>query len=189
MNDPVQFEAYSYRVSSRFGGRTWIEMSENNISVCGPRLGARGYRLWIGVQVIIFWSSIPAILAAFILGNGRVFLLSLGIILVHWVISSMGAGCLWELENLMAYFNSSKGETATFSRKDVKRVKIGRGWARKGLWLAIPIYVPLVNRAAKESVVSFEAPDGETGKLVVYALHMRAKEDASSFAALLAAVN
>jgi hypothetical protein len=189
MNDPVQFEAYSYRVSSRFGGRIWIEVGEHEIRVCGPRLGGGVYCLWIGVQVIVFWVSIPVILAAFILGNGRLFLLALGIIFVHWVISSMGAGCLWELENLMAYFNRSKGKTATFSRGDVKRVKIGRGWARKGLWLAIPIYVPLVNRAAKESVVSFEAPDGEKGKLVVYALHMRAKEDASSLAALLAAVN
>jgi hypothetical protein len=187
--DFVQFEAYSYRVGARFGGHIWIEVDEDKVNISGPRVASPVYSLWIVVQVIVFWSSIPAIVAAVIFKDWRYLLLALGIIFVHWVISSMGAGCLWELENMMGFFASSRGKTVIISRRAVKRVKIGRGWARNGLWLAIPIYVPLINALAKDSVVSFESPDREMGKDVVFAFHLRTKEEASNLATLLATGN
>jgi len=62
---------------------------------------------------------------------------------------------------------------------------VGRGWARKGLWLVIPPYVAGINRMAEGYAVSFEAPDGETHGDAVYALHMQTKEEAQALVRLL----
>ena len=77
------------------------------------------------------------------------------------------------------------GATASFPIGDVKRVRIGRGWAQRGMWLLILPYVAGINSMAEGYCVSFEAPDGETGQDVVYALHMRSTEDAPKLAAFL----
>ena len=92
-------------------------------------------------------------------------------------------GCL--LANLNAFVQCTIGQMATFSVHTVKRVKIGRGWARKGLWLVIPYVVPGINQVAEGYCVSFEAPDGETGKDAVYALHMQTQEDAQTLSRLV----
>ncbi len=67
----------------------------------------------------------------------------------------------------------------------VKGVMIGRGWARNGLWLVILPYVPGINQWAEGLTVSFETPDGQTGRDAVYALQMQTKEDAQALAQLL----
>ena len=53
------------------------------------------------------------------------------------------------------------------------------------MWLLILPYVAGINSMAEGYCVLFEAPDGETGQDVVYALHMHSTEDAQKLAALL----
>ena len=42
-----------------------------------------------------------------------------------------------------------------------------------------------MNKWAEGFCVSFEAPNGDTGREVIYALHMQTKEDAQALARLL----
>jgi hypothetical protein len=181
------FEGYSYRTSSRFGSRVHVLLDEETVTVTGPRLAVPVYRLWIAAQVVLFWMIVPALLAAVIFSEWRFTILALGLAIAHWAVSSFGAGCLWELVNLTAFVEGRMGQTALFSAHTVKRVMIGPEWARNGLWLVIPPYVPLVNQAAKDYCVSFEAPDGETGEDAVYAFHMQTQEDAQVLARALQA--
>ena len=109
----------------------------------------------------------------------------LGLAIAHWGIGGVGAGCLWEWSNLAAFAVGTRGETISFPLSAVKDVRIGRGWARKDLWLVIPPFVPAVNQWAEGYCVSFEAPGGEDSGEVVYALHMRTQEDAQALADLL----
>jgi hypothetical protein len=174
----TEFEAYSYRTSSRFGSRVQVSLDDTAVAVTGPRLAVPIYRLWIAAQVVLFWMIVPTLLAAVIFSDWRFTVLALGLAITHWAVGSFGAGCLWELVNLSAFVEGTMGQTALFSAHTVKRVRIGPDWARNGLWLVIPPYVPLVNQAAKDYCVSFEAPDGETGEDAVYAFHMQTQEDA-----------
>jgi hypothetical protein len=183
----TEFEAYSYRTSSRFGSRVQVSLDDTAVAVTGPRLAVPIYRLWIAAQVVLFWMIVPTLLAAVIFSDWRFTVLALGLAITHWAVGSFGAGCLWELVNLSAFAEGTMGQTALFSAHTVKRVRIGPDWARNGLWLVIPPYVPLVNQAAKDYCVSFEAPDGETGEDAVYAFHMQTPEDAQVLARALQA--
>ena len=118
------------------------------------------------------------------LWDWRYLVLALALAVAHWGVGSFGAGCLWELANLTAFAEGKAGETTSFPVSTVKRVMIGRGWARNGLWLVIPPYIAGINQMAGEFVVSFEAPGGETGRDVVYALHMQTTEDAQALGRL-----
>lgn len=181
------FEAYSYRTSSRFGSRIKVSVDAETVTVIGPRVMPLIYRLWIGVQIVLFWLIIPTLLAAIVFRDWRLLIPALILAITHWFVGGAGAGCLWEMENLTAFTVGVFGKTISFSVKEVKDVKIGRGWARKGLWMAIPLFVAGVNQWAEGFCVSFEAPDGEKGKEVVYAFHTRTKEDARSLKKLLEA--
>lgn len=176
------FEAYSYRTSSRFGSRVKVSIVEGMVTVTGPRVGIFIYRLWIVAQVIVFWLIVPALLATVVLWDWRYLILALGLLVPHWAIGTFGAVSFWELANVNAFTEGTMGTTIEFPVSAVKRVKIGRGWARNGLWLVIPLYVPGLNQMAEGYCVSFEAPDGETGRKAVYALHMQTKEIAQSLA-------
>ena len=179
------FEAYSYRTSSRFGGRVKISVDDETVTVIGPRVGALIYNMWIKLQIALFWLIIPVVLAAIVFKDWRFLILAFILAITHWFVGGAGAGCLWEMANLTAFTVGVFGKTISFSVKGVKDVKIGRGWARKGMWLVIPHFIPGVNKWAEGFCVSFEAPDGEKGKEVVYALHMRTEEDARSLRKLL----
>ena len=179
------FEGYSYRTSSRLGSRVKVSVDGATVSVTGPRVGVLIYRLWIAIQVIVFWLIIPALLAAVVLWDWRYLFLALVLAVAHWAIGGAGAGCLWEIANLTAFMSGTTGVTISFPVSAVKDVKIGRGWARKGLWLVIPLYVAGVNKWAEGFCVSFEAPNGDTGREVIYAFHMQTKEDAQALARLL----
>jgi hypothetical protein len=64
-------------------------------------------------------------------------------------------------------------------------VRIGSGWARKGLWLVILPYVAGINKMAEGYAVSFEAAAGDVAGDAVYAFHMHTKEEATELARLL----
>lgn len=188
MSEPEHtFEAYSYRTSSRFGSRVRVSIDAGIVTVTGPRVGGSIYRLWIAAQLLLFWLMVPAVLAAVVLWDGRYLLLALALLVLHWAVSTFGAVSFWELANVTAFMEGSMGVTIGFPLSSVQRVRIGRGWARNGLWLAIPPYVPAVNQMSEGICVSFEAPDGETGQDVVYALQMQTPEIAQSLARLLEA--
>jgi hypothetical protein len=179
------FEAYSYRVSARFGSRVRIAAGDDTVTITGPRLSLTVYRLWIGVQAVLLALVFLAILGALICWDWRGLLAALVLLLMHLAASGFGAGCLWELANLTSFIECARGETVAFPLGTVKRVKIGSGWARKGMWLLILPYVAGINRLAEGFCVSFEAPDGETGREVVCALHMHSRKDAQALAGLL----
>ena len=181
----TSFEAYSYRTSSRFGSRVRVSVDDQTVSVTGPRVGVVIYRLWIAAQVVLFWLMVPVLLATVALWDWRYLVVALVLAVAHWALSTFGAVSLWELENVKAFTAGTRGQTTTFAVSAVKRVMVGRGWARKGLWLVIPLYVAGINKMAEGYTVSFEASDGETDGDAVYALHMQTEEEAQALVRLL----
>ncbi len=115
--------------------------------------------------------------------SGYTMLLVLAV--AHWAVGTFGAVCFWELANVMAFSEGTMGETITFPLNAVKRVKIGGDWARNGLWFVIPQYILLITALAEGGCVSFEAPDGKTGRDAVYAFNMQTVEDAKALSGLL----
>lgn len=184
-NTQTSLEAYSYRVSARFGSRVQVTVTDGMVSVTGPRLGLGLYRLWVGVQAVLLTLTILLVVMAAILWDWRYLAGAVVLLLAHLAAGGLGAGCLWELASLTAFIQGTKGETATFPLASVKRVKIGRGWARKGMGLLIFPYVGGINSMAEGFCVSFEAPDEAAGHDVVYGLHMATTEEAQTLARLL----
>ena len=136
------FQGYGYRTSSRFGSWTRIIVDGDMVSVTGPRVGVFVYRLWLAAQLLILALSIPAILAVVGLRDWRYLLLPPVLFVLHWFVGVVGAAGLWELANVTAIGTGQP--TQTFPTGSVKRVRIGPGWARNGLWLVILPYVGTV---------------------------------------------
>ena len=181
----TSFKAYSYRTSSRFGSRVRVSVDGQTVSVTGPRVGVIIYRLWIAAQLVFFWAIVPVLLVTVVLWDWRYLVVALVLAVAHWAVSTFGAVSLWELENVQAFIAGTEGQTTTFAVSAVKRVTVGRGWARNGLWLVIAPYVAGINTMAEGYAVSFEAPDGERDGDAVYALHMQTKEEAQALVRLL----
>jgi hypothetical protein len=179
----TSFEAYGYRTSSRFGSRLKVSVEGGMVSVTGPRVGVAIYRLWIAIQSLFLASVLPMLIVSVVLWNWIYLVIALALFITYYIFSSVGAVALWEYQNVIAI---DKGyQTASFQVSSVKRVKIGRGWARNRLWLVIvPFIVPL-NKLSEGRVVSFEAMDKETGKDAVFALHMSNDEEGKILAKLL----
>ena len=95
----VMFEGYSYRTSSRFGGRSRISVNGEMVTVTGPRTNVLVYRLWIATQAILLWAIVPALLAAAILRDWRYLVVALVLAVAHWAVGTFGAVCFWELAN------------------------------------------------------------------------------------------
>jgi hypothetical protein len=179
----TSFDGYGYRTSSRFGSWTRITVEGDTVSVTGPRVGVLPYRLWLASQLLLLGLVVPAVLASVVTRDWRYLLLVPALLVLHWYVGVMGASGLWELANMAAI--GSGHHTHTFPVGSVKRVKIGPGWARKGLWLVILPYVAGIDKMAAGHTVSFEAPAGDTRGDVVYAFHMNTEEEARQLAALL----
>ncbi len=94
-----EFEAYSYRTSSRFGSRVEVRVDGETVTVAGPRVGVLLYRMWIVVQVILLALIIPALLMAVIFWEGAA----------------------------VATFDRGGQPTTSFPLTAVKRVRVGRG--------------------------------------------------------------
>ena len=179
------FEAYSFRVSARFGSRVQILVSKDTVTISGPRLSPSAYTLWVAVQAVLLVLVILALLGTLVFRDWRGLIVTLLLLLAHLAASGFGAGCLWELANLTAFINGTSGETVTFPLASVKQIKVGAGWARRGMWLLILPYVAGINSPAEGFCISFEAPDGEAGREVVYALHMHSRGEAQALPRLL----
>lgn len=177
------FEGYGYRTSSRFGSWTKITVEGGTVAVTGPRVGVLPYGLWIGTQLFILALVVPAALVAVAVRDWRYLLLLPGLLVLHWFVGVMGAAGLWEMANMTAI--GSGHPTHNFPVGSIKWVKIGPGWARKGLWLVILPYVAGINKMAEAHTVSFEAPAGDVAGDAVYAFHMHTGEDAGELARLV----
>lgn len=177
------FEVYGYRTSSRFGSRLKISVKNGMVTVTGPRVPVTIYRLWITIQLIFLASVLPMLIVAVVLWNWIYLVIALALFITYYTFSSVGAVALWEYQTSLA---PERGfQTASFPVSTIKRVKIGRGWSRNWLWLVILPFVALINKISEGLVVSFEAPDDETSKDVVYALLTSNNEAARSLAKLL----
>jgi hypothetical protein len=175
------FEGYHYRTSSRFGSRVRIKIGDDNISITGPRIGPAIYRTWILTQSILLFLIIPAIIFPLALGKPVYLLLIIGILFLHYAISGTGAIILWEGANVMAFTDGKAGDTEIVRMVDIKDIRMGKGWERKGLWLVIPYVIPIINKVTEGLCISFEAPDSVTGKDVVYAFLLHSREETDKF--------
>jgi hypothetical protein len=175
------FEGYHYRTSSRFGSRVRIKIGDDNISITGPRIGPAIYRTWILTQSILLFLIIPAIIFPLALGKPVYLLLIIGILFLHYAISGTGAIILWEGANVMAFTDGKAGDTEIIRMVDIKDIRMGKGWERKGLWLVIPYVIPIINKVTEGLCISFEAPDSVTGKDVVYAFLLHSREETDKF--------
>jgi hypothetical protein len=182
----MDFQGFGYRTNSRFADCVKVQVESQKVTVTGPRIGASIYNFWIIVQIIQLWSTIPLLLLGLILWDWRYLIAIPGLLILHWLFSVLGASIFWSMANMTAC-TSGKYPTVSFDVNDVKRVKIGVGWARNGLWFVIPQFIPLVNTGAKDLTVSFEAPDGDLPKDVTYAIQFPKPEDAKALAELLSA--
>jgi hypothetical protein len=183
MERKTSLKGYGYRTSSRFGSWTKITVEGDTVSVTGPRVGALPYRLWIASQLFILALIIPVVLLALVVRDWRYLLLVPGLLILHWFVGVAGAAGLWEMANMTAI--GPGHPTHSFAVSSVKRVKIGPGWARKGLWLVILPYVAGINKMSEGHAVSFEAPAGDVAGDAVYAFHMHTEEEAAELARLL----
>jgi len=176
--EQLKFEGYHYRTSSRFGGRVEIITNSEEVTITGIRTGVSVYKSWIFMQEFILFLIIPAIILPLIFNKPIYLLLILGIIFLHYIISAVGAVALWELANVISFTDNQKGNKETFKIIDIKDVKIGKGWERRGLWFVIPYVIPLINKISEGLCISFEAPDSVTSKSVVYAFLLHTKDEA-----------
>jgi hypothetical protein len=112
------FEAYSYRVSARFGGRVQVAVGDGTVTITGPRLSLTVYRLWIVVQAVLLTLTFLAFLAALAFGNWRGLLAATLLLVMHLAAGGFGAGCLWELANLTAFIEGARGISTTFPPRD-----------------------------------------------------------------------
>jgi len=133
----------------------------------------------------VLLALVPVALALALVARSWWWILAAAVLLaLHAMAGGFGAGCLWELQNLIDLSKGCRGETVRFPLSAVQDVRIGAGWARRGMWLLILPYVKGVDLMAKGMAVSFVAPDG-TPDDGVYALHMRTPADAQALAGLL----
>ncbi|MFC1946327.1 hypothetical protein ACFLXY_00230 [Chloroflexota bacterium] len=184
MEDNTNFEVFGYRTSSRFASHLKVSVENQTVSVTGPRVGVTIYRLWIALQAAFFALTVPALITAIVLWDWKFLVAAIAMLFLYWVISSVGAVALWEFQVISSFDRGGYWSTS-FPKSSVKRVKIGRGWARNGLWLILLPFIAGLNKASEGRVVSFEAPDGDTGKDAVYAFYLRIEDDPKVLARLL----
>ncbi len=128
---------------------------------------------------------IPAVIIPIVLGQYYYLFIIIALFLFHLAVGGLGAAALWEMARLASFDKDREENTISFKKSEVKNVKVGKGWARGMIWLAIPYFIPMVNISAIDFCVSFEAHGSVSETDLVYAMHMRTKEDAAVFAKLL----
>jgi hypothetical protein len=184
MANNTSFEVFGFRTSSRFASHLKVSVDDQTVSVTGPRVGVIVYSLWMTLQAVLLALTVPMLIVAVVLWDWRYLIAALASLFFYWVISAVGAVALWEYQNFMS-FDRGGYQSTSFPISSVKRVRIGRGWARNGLSLILLPFIAGLNKSSEGRVVSFEAPDGDTGKDAVYAFYMRKEDDPQTLARLL----
>ena len=185
-NKPVDsnkkdYSAYHYRTSSRFGSRVKLTISGKDLTVNGPRISPLPYWIWIYTQSALLLLVIPAIVVPIALGRPIFILLVLAVLLIHNSVGAIGATALWEYSVAMDFSGDTNNSITEIPLKDIRDIRVGKGWERKGLWFVIPYVIPLINTISKDVCISFEAYDNITKKDVVYALLFRNSKEAKEF--------
>ena len=184
MTDKTSYKVFGFRTSSRFASHLDVSVDDGTVSITGPRVPVPIYRLWMTSQAVFLALTVPVLIVAIVLWDWRYLVAALAVLLLYWVISAVGAVALWEYQNFMS-FDRKGYQTTSFPINTVKRIRVGRGWARHGLWLILLPFITSLNKSSDGRVVSFEAPDGDTGKDAVYAFYMRIEDDPQDLARLL----
>lgn len=184
MEANTSFEVFGYRTSSRFASHLKVSIGDKTVSVTGPRVGINVYRLWIALQAFFVALVVPLLILSIVLWDWRFLVAAIAALLIYWFISAVGAVALWEFQTFIS-FDRGGYQSTSFPINSIKRVKIGRGWARNGLWLILLPFVAGLNKASEGRAVSFEAPDGETGKDAVYVFYTSINDDPNVLAKLL----
>ncbi len=88
-----------------------------------------------------------------------------------------------------SFMGASSGQypAVTFPVSAVKRVGTGKEWARGGLRWIIPQFAPLIDKGSMGHCISFEAPEGEKDKNVIYAIFFPREDDIKTIARLIRA--
>ncbi len=181
----IEIEGYSYRTSARFGSRIGLTITPDQVTVVGPRIGKAIYRYWIGIQLFFLATFFGFILTAIILLDAHWLWLAALALGFHGCAGGFGAGCLWEMANLIAFGADKRGDSVTFPLRSIRRVSIGSAWGRRGMKYMLLPYFWLMSKSTATNV-NFEGPDG-TDAQGVYAIHMKTMEEAKNLAKLLQA--
>jgi len=177
------FDGFSYRVPARFAGRIRLLVSDEIVSVTGPRAPKGAYAGWIWVQGILLALVPGAIALAAVKLDWRALLLAVGILVLNLGFSSLGAG-IWPGMGEMDLLANSRFKAIEFERESVSAVKLGTGWADGGIDVVLlPVKVG-IDGMAQRRAVSFDAPD-ENGRTVRYAVHLYSDAEASELYDLL----
>lgn len=183
-NGALALDGYAYRVPARLAGRMRVVVDHGTVSVAGPRVNSGLYQVWIWVQALILALAPAALVAAAVRLDWRWLLLALGVFLVSFGFSGLGAG-LWPGLGEMGWMAAGRFKAVEFPVSAVSDVKIGAGWADGGIDVVLLPIKAGIDALSKDHAVSFYAPD-ETGREVRYAILIPAASDASRLAAALA---
>ena len=113
------FEGYSFRTSARFGSRVTVVIAGEHVSITGPRVSRCVYRAWIALQAVCLALVLPAAFAALLLSDPSLALVAIALLIAHGAIGGIGAGCLWELQNLINFSEGTAGQMVTFPQAHV----------------------------------------------------------------------
>lgn len=177
------FDGWSYRVTARYAGRVRVVVTDDAVTVAGPRAPRGLYAIWIWLQGI----TLALVPAALVLGavrlDWRAVPLALGIFVVSAVVMAIGAG-VWPGLGETAFVSRGYFDATEIPLSTVREVTVGDDWARDGLRLVIAPYAGGIDGLAAKRAVCFNAPDGE-GRDASWAIHMLSEEDAAELALLL----
>jgi hypothetical protein len=179
----VAYDAFSYRVPGRLAGRARIVVANGTVSIAGPRVPPMLYQLWIWVQAILLALVPAAAVAALVRLDARWLWATVGLAVVWFAFSSLGA-VSWPGLGELDWLAEGRFKAIEFPVTAVHDVKIGAGWADGGTDAVLLPIKGGIDAMSKDHAVSFTAPD-ENGLDVRYALHIPAAADASALAAAL----
>lgn len=177
------FDGWSYRTPARYAGRVRVVVTDETVTVAGPRAPEVLYAIWIWLQGLTLALVPAALVLAAVKLDWRALLLALGIFVVSAVVMAIGAG-VWPGLGETVLVAEGTFEATEIPLDTVSRVTIGEGWARDGLRLVIAPYAGGIDPLAAGRAVSFNAPDGY-GHDRGWAIHMLSGDDARELSGLL----
>lgn len=177
------FDGYSYRVPGRMAGRVRMVVDGDRVSISGPRVPSVLYQLWIWFQALTLALVPAAIVAAAVKLDWRWLLAALGIFLISWTVSCIGA-VAWPGLGELDYIEKGRFKAVEFPVTAVHDIKVGKGWSDGGIDVVLLPYKAGIDVMAGDKAISFFAPDDE-GRDVRYAIHMPADVDVAEVVSLL----